>query len=97
MIPGLRNPTCPLLSQIPSARSVSARLGSELLALGEGQRPQEAWDAAVKAAQAESKLPEALKTALTPGWAAEKFGMTSIRLLQAIEVGARSRVSDRGF
>ena len=68
-----------------------------MLALGEGQRPQEAWDAAVKAAQAESKLPEALKTALTPGWAAEKFGMTSIRLLQAIEVGARSRVSDRGF
>ena len=85
------------VSSFRSARSVSARLGSELLALGEGQRPQEAWDLAVKAAQDESKLPETLKSALTPGWAAEKFGMTSIRLLQAIEVGARSRVSDRGF
>lgn len=68
-----------------------------MLALGEGQRPQEAWDLAVKAAQDESKLPETLKSALTPGWAAEKFGMTSIRLLQAIEVGLGSRVFERGL
>lgn len=64
-------------------------LAAERLLLGEGSSPEVAWDHAVQKAhgEAKEKLPKTMIRQLSAGWALERFGLTSIRVLHAVEVG----------